>query len=406
MPTPSEPRLGDIRRIAFVTQRFLDLQGLIPAAMGAGWLFAALMHHAMSGPTRSGGVSQVLIFGMIVTGPATVELQKLYRRTFGEVVASARQKLSGSTQALVIYAGIMTDLSLQMNGGRSGPSFAAIALASHSIVVVLRDWPWRSHYLVAAAAGIVGAIVTASVPSSPSQSSVDPAWSEAYLLAFTLMGLGLVGSGLFDHQLLASSLRRPESARTREPSCRPVLRHSRLMRAWIAATFAVSTGIALRFADSILALVVPTALMFTLVPIYILPAILQIRRGLRDFGKRTTNAQSGPTVDFGTESLVLMFLIALSAAVDSALFSRTSPALLTVTLGLSSVWLAVRNWRGRKHYLLGAIGAVVVLSFIPHVHPARAFAILVFVTAAVVMLESLLDYWIASPLEAPNADPI
>ena len=78
--------------------------------------------------------------------------------------------------------------------------------------------------------------------------------------------------------------------------------------------------------------------------------------------------------------------IPLAIELAAARLKVMSPALLTVTLGLSSVWLAVRDCRSRKHYLLGAIGALVVLWCIPQVQPARAFAILVFATAAVIAL--------------------
>ena len=49
MPTSSEPRLEDIRRIAFVTERFHDLQGLRTVANAVPPLiFAALFHSAQS----------------------------------------------------------------------------------------------------------------------------------------------------------------------------------------------------------------------------------------------------------------------------------------------------------------------------------------------------------------------
>ena len=48
MATTVEPRVEDIQRIAFVTQRFHELQGLTPAMFGAGLILASLMAHGMS----------------------------------------------------------------------------------------------------------------------------------------------------------------------------------------------------------------------------------------------------------------------------------------------------------------------------------------------------------------------
>lgn len=385
-------RIEDIPRIAFVTQRFFELQGLIPAAMGAAWLFAALMHHAIGSPAQSHGTFQVFLFGMLAAGPATAALQKMYRRTFGEVVATTGQKLTASLQALLIYAGVSIDIFGQLGGGRPGPSLAAVALASYSTWIVLRDWRWRLHHLIAVAAGLGAAIVSASVPPAASQFGVDPARAEAFLLACTLMGLGMVITGLLDHQLLASSLRPRAAVDGSSPARARVCRRYPLTRAWIAGVICAAAGITLRFSDQMLALVLPMSLMLSLMPLYIVPALLQSRRALRDIGKRIVAPDAGPTVNISTGAVVLMLLIAVAAAVESALFSRASPALLAATLGFASVWVAVRDWGGRKHYVIGGLAAAVVLALIPRVQPARGFAILVFAAAGAITVQALLDH--------------
>lgn len=47
LPTASEPRIEDIPRIAFVTRRFHELQGLTTAMLGGSLIVASLTAHAM-----------------------------------------------------------------------------------------------------------------------------------------------------------------------------------------------------------------------------------------------------------------------------------------------------------------------------------------------------------------------
>ena len=52
MPAVREAELEAIRRVAFVTRRFHDLRGLVPATFGAGLLVAMFVDH-VSGTFRA-----------------------------------------------------------------------------------------------------------------------------------------------------------------------------------------------------------------------------------------------------------------------------------------------------------------------------------------------------------------
>jgi hypothetical protein len=56
--------MTDIRRIAFVSAHYLELQGLVPAAFGGAILLAALMHGALA-VARSVGAMDVMLWAML-----------------------------------------------------------------------------------------------------------------------------------------------------------------------------------------------------------------------------------------------------------------------------------------------------------------------------------------------------
>jgi hypothetical protein len=402
------PSTSDIRRIAFVTQRFLELQGLIPAALGAGLIFGSLLLHAVRRPDKPGrafDAVQAFMFAVMFIGPLMAYLHRIYRRTFGDPVATWYQKVLGGMPIFAVLAGGMLDL-LQIESGRGGPSFAAIAVATYSTYIVVRDWRWRTHHLVAVAAGLIAAAITASVPAVADQWGTDPARSAAYLLAYTTIGLGLIASGLLDHWSLASSFRRTMPDAASKPRIKRFYPNYGLTRAWIGGVFCLAAAISLAgFTDRSLPDALVLGLIIAQMLAYALPAIPQLWRAVRDFGKRVVEPTRGPTVDFRLDSLTVMFLIALAAAIESAV-SPASPAVLAFAIGGASVWVAVRDWPSRSHCLIGIVASAAVLFYIPRVQPARAFAILIFATAGSVMLDGLVDFWIASRHEGTHADAI
>jgi hypothetical protein len=392
MPTTSEPRVEDIQRIAFVTQRFHELQGLMPAMFGAGLILASLMAHGMS-MSRFYVASplQALNFANIFCVFSVIYLPRIYRQTFGEAVGTPRQKFLGLMPMLLVMIGFMADMFVEV--GKPAPSFAAAALASCSIWIVSRDWRWRIHHLVPAAAGIIAAIITATVPPLLNRWGVpDPVRSEAYLLSLTILGLGMVTAGLFDHRLLASSLGPRSSG---ESGARLALARadSGGTRAAIAAVFCIAAAGALwSVSPRFISVALPLALMLSVFASQMLLALFQISKAVR----RGALAAAPPVLKLhiGSDSLVLMFVMALAAAIESAIGPR-GVTLLTVAIGGASAWVAVRDWPYRGHYLIGTIASAAVVFFSTRVEPAQAFAMLVFAVSGAMMLEGLLDHWIA-----------
>ena len=164
MPTASEPRLEDIARIAFVTRRFHELQGLQQVVFGASLIVGAVVAHTM--PAGYPGLMfQAWNFPNLSFALAAVFLQRMYRQTFGHAVGTSRQQLLAGTPILLMMLGGMIDMFVPI--GRPAPSLAALALTSCSIWILFRDWRWRIHYVVAATAGIIAALITASAPPLP-----------------------------------------------------------------------------------------------------------------------------------------------------------------------------------------------------------------------------------------------
>lgn len=386
MTTPSELPNPDIERIQFVTQRFTELEGLIPAAFGASLIIGTLIAHAVGhSPGREPGR---LVLTMVCSMAwVSSQLQGLYRRTFGDVVAAIRRTPFSAVSTVLVMFGVMADMYLP-HSINPHPSLAAIALTLSSIWIVLRDGRWRVHHLVAVAAGIAAIAVTGTVPSADHW-SFDPAGSAAYLLAYSLIGLGILAAGLLDHHLLASTLRPARLGRAREPEHTADPAGGGLTRVVVATMFSVAGAgslwaLSVRASPLMLPLLLILPVGFTLLLINRLPVE-------RRFHK----------LDIGTDTLVIIFVFALAATLDGALLPRVAPGTLAVAIGLASAWIARRDWPHRKHYLIGtaASAAVVVLGM--RVDPARALAILVLATAGAIAGEAWIDWWQAGRLSRP-----
>jgi hypothetical protein len=387
----SEPRLGDIPRIAFVTRRFHELQGLTLVVFGASLILGSVIAHTMPA-----GYPGLLLQAWNLPGLffvlATVFLQRMYRHTFGQAVSTSRQQFFAMMPVLSLMLGGMIDMFVPT--GRPAPSVAALALTSWSIWIVLRDWRWRIHYVVPAAAGIIAAMITATAPPLADYwVAIDPARTTAYLLSFSLLGLGMVTAGLFDHRLLASSLGPRASA---ESGARRALARagSGGMRAAFAVMVCLTTGGALWSASPILRHVpLSLLLIVSVVAFQMLLAMFQISRAVT--GGALAAAPPVLTLHLGSDSLALMFVMALAAALESAIGPR-GLTLLAISIGSASAWVAVRDWPYRGHYLIGAVASAVALLVSARVEPARSLTILVFATSGALMLEGLLDHFVAT----------
>jgi hypothetical protein len=297
--------------------------------------------------------------------------------------------------------------------GQPGPSFAAIALAGCSIWVVARDWRWRLHHLVPATAGIVAAIITATAPPLLQRwGPEDPARSGLYLLSFTILGLGMVTAGLFDHRLLASSLG-PRSPRPSGGRMAIARAESGGPRAAIAAVVCAASGAVASWAGpQFITVALPLALMAALCVSQMVLALFQIAQGIR--GGPSAAIPPVVKLHFGPDSLALLLVIALAVAIESAIGARAI-ALVAFAIGGASAWVAVRDWPYRAHYLIGVVTSASIVLASQQVDPPRLLAIVVCATSAALMLEGLFDHVVAtryrrservSDSGAQNADAI
>ena len=119
--------MNDVSRIAFVTAHFEELQGLMPAAYGAGLLFAALAQHFLALSTAFPLDPMQVLMPANFAVAATMAFAQRYQATFGRVVAPGftasriARGLVGAPQ-IAVAAGMLFDLIGRMQSQR--PSFA------------------------------------------------------------------------------------------------------------------------------------------------------------------------------------------------------------------------------------------------------------------------------------------
>jgi hypothetical protein len=368
--------MQDVRRIAFVSERYLELQGLGPALLGGALVFDAWLWHALGGAQRAFDAFQVILFANIAAGLAAPSLQKAYRRTFGDIVATHTQRARASLPTFLIYLGGMIDMGFAMDRPRGGPSVAAVMMVAVASWIVLRDWRWRAHYLAAIGAGLAGAIVTAAVPPAPGPYGHDPARTEAFLLAYVLMGLGLVVSGLLDHHLLMSSLRparQDDVERERDVPKAAV---------WLGICAGTPAAVSLVLPDRVLVTALPMALLLGLLATTIGFVSVQAFRAWRAFRQGRRLMDNGFRVDLDVDVLGALLLVALSVAIGIVSPPAAALALPAVAIGLAGAALGATRWPERRHELAWTLAALVFLVVGLRVAPPRAIALFIVVMSS------------------------
>lgn len=220
MPTPSERRIGDIRRIAFVTQRFGELQGLrtvadaLPAV-----IFAAGLRWVRS------NLDVMILFGALATYFALrvtwirSRIESYYSRRLGRVEPSVVQpdpallfrhfhrparvdgSRSNSDGVFLFYQGLITapmarDIHL--------PVFVQIVIVGSMLgflaaQILTRDWRYRAHWLLPLGVAAAFALGLTTVASARDL-------YEWQTLACLCGGVALAIAGVCDHLLLVESL--------------------------------------------------------------------------------------------------------------------------------------------------------------------------------------------------------
>jgi hypothetical protein len=211
--------MDEVDRIRFVTRRFGELQGLrlILVMILAGAAFWAQPHVGplrYSGPgwAVAGFVASVLPFAIVLL--ARPILDRYYRNRFGSVAGGEQRRLEMLPPLVVLVVGIALDAR---NMGSGAPSATLIAAALIALHIIIRDWPYRGYYLIAA----IGCAVAAPLPALVPAMHVDAA-SDLRIPYTVLFALYAVPA-LLDHRLLTKVLpTNPEAASTEMQDAEPV----------------------------------------------------------------------------------------------------------------------------------------------------------------------------------------
>lgn len=194
-----------LRRIRFLSRRFLELQGLRVAFAGGTIAIVLGSYLSVAEPTTSGSTIAMLVASVLMI-PGEWGLHRYYARTVGRQVPTPEVRWPTLVfLTICLWIGVYLDRRFPAIPA-GGPTMAAVVVIS--LWVAIRDWPWRAHYLGAAAA--VAIAFGATVFSAD---VIDPGMTLA--VTFFVTGLSFAPVGLLDHWLLIrlmADARDPEAA--------------------------------------------------------------------------------------------------------------------------------------------------------------------------------------------------
>ena len=411
-------RPADLRRIAFVTRRFGDLQGLRTVAYGAALLVGTTMHGQFPRDYPDPALS-IVIFASLVGSAARVTLDRYYRRTFGNLAvgpsAAWRTPQPGTHFAHLPYlvvSGLMVDVIFaSIFDVRIG--IGGVFLFGLCLRTMIRDWPLRPHYAIGVAAGVGAVIVVAlAPPRATSNLLLDPAIGQYFAAACGLVGMALVVIGLLDHRILVQAMWRVPSADAVDRRPPERLATTRMMLAGaVAATLLVHFGV-LGWPSH--AAIVMGMFWVSVLLLTIASAWPDLTYGLRAFKNEARAREAAllarvqnrellrvvetpmseiPRPDFWGH-LALPVAIACGAFADIALRGSGLPSFLAIAVAASHLRIAIRDWPTRKHYLLGAAAATVGAVqhvFIATVSPLDWAVSFLMLLSTAMLIEGLLD---------------
>ena len=410
---------ADLQRIAFVTRRFGDLQGLRTVAFGAALLVGVTIRDV----AREFGDAMlfVAVFAGLLGSGARSTLDGYYRRTFGST--SVRPGVDWRTlpprshfmflpDAVVsaLTMDVMLTAFLDVRIGIGG-----IVLFVWCLRTIIHDWPHRAYYAIGAVAGVTAVITISLAPPrlASATQTIDPRISEYLILACGVIGLALVVIGLLDHRLLVHAMwRRPSGDRSDH---RPA---THLATTRIVLAGSVATAIAMHFLLSgwplhrtIVLSILGT---FMLVLLMFGGAWPDMSYGFRAIKARAREREADllariegravrpvketpmneiPCPDFWGH-LALPVVIACGAFADIPLRGSGLPSFLALAVAASHLRIAIRDWPDRKHYLLGAAAAAVGAvqhMFIATVSPLDWAVSFLMLLSIAMLIEGLLD---------------
>jgi len=219
MPLPGER----LQRIAFVTTRYAELQGLKLVILGAGVLANVVAWGLLSEALNPFQLMNMQAGLWIYIG--TLWADRYYARWFGSVPlvpaprfalfyavsndAAHRSVPVGKPDTVGAWAVFIALLIDSFKGliYPGGVSLAAVAVTGYSVWVLVEDGVYRPHYLLGLAAGVAGISLTWAVPFGFRLPGPLPtAVAMPYVQIFGILAVALVVVGLLDHRLLVTAM--------------------------------------------------------------------------------------------------------------------------------------------------------------------------------------------------------
>jgi hypothetical protein len=187
-----------LQRIRFLSSRFLPLQGLRVAAMGA-TLTAVMCGYliATSQPTNNGALIALGVTGLLMI-PGQWWAHYYYTSRFGRQRAKPKDRRY-TLMFLAVYWVVAWCLHTWVPSIPAGAP-TAMTVALYSSWVAIRDWPSRAYY-----AGATVAIVLAFAATSSGGGILPP--NLTLVTVFLAVGVSLVPIGILDHLLLVRLLK-------------------------------------------------------------------------------------------------------------------------------------------------------------------------------------------------------
>jgi hypothetical protein len=185
-----------LTRIRFLSTRFLALQGLRVAFAGASVAVVIGGHLiATPVPTRESALLAMLV-AILLMLPGQWWLHRYYATTFGRLQWRRRPMNPWLIPILLLGQLMLFSFFMYLNRRfpeipAGGPTIFGVVVAS--VFFVIRDWPWRAHYLGAAAVVVIA--FTATLLSVGDGGTT-------LATTFFALGMSLVPAGLLDHRLL------------------------------------------------------------------------------------------------------------------------------------------------------------------------------------------------------------
>ena len=202
----------DVDRIRLVTHYYEDIQGFRRCFLGASLLAGAWT--AQQVPTTGFGFFVPFLVGLGLAVPANLWCDRYYKSRFGRVLQHRDDAVQRGTRRGIVI-GILFFIATQLDSRGAGhglPSALFAVRAANVAWLLIRDWPHRK-YLVLDVCAAVGA--SAMYIDAQAVRSVEE-WlrNYRYWAGLGLLGASALVTGVFDHRLLATTLRNRRTALT------------------------------------------------------------------------------------------------------------------------------------------------------------------------------------------------